>query len=322
MTTLNPDLILKPNRMIHADYAHIRGIYGSGVGVAVLDTGIEPRADFVRMSLPSHTSYPDIQKSRILCFQDFVNHRRLPYDDSGHGSHICGKIASCMPISSDGTEYLGIAPNCNLIILKILDRNGDASIQTFLTALRWIHLNYRTYHIRIVNISIGANHPSDSADAKLLVDAVDDLWEEGLVVCVSAGNNGPTPSSITVPGNSCKVITVGASDDQTFVQTSHPRYSGRGPADCQNVKPELVAPGSQIISCSPFRQGYSVKTGTSMSTALVSGAIALLLEQEPDLTNEAVKQRLQKCARRLNLPHFQQGFGLLDIQRLLFNSHD
>lgn len=311
MTVLNPDTILKPNHAIRAEYAHHRHIFGDGVGVAVLDTGIQPRTDF--LSLPNYAS----PINRIQYFYDFVNQRTDPYDDSGHGTHICGKIASAARITGD--EYLGIAPGCNLIVLKTLDQNGNAPISTFLHALRWLHRNHRSYNIRIVNISIGTNLESNHLDTNLLVQEVENLWRDGLIVIASAGNNGPMPGSISSPGNSCLVITVGASDDDLpgLGRGSRRMYSGRGPADCSSVKPEIVAPGSQIISCSNHTSGYAVKTGTSMSTALVSGAIALLLGEEPYLTNQDVKNRLHDCARRLDLPHFQQGWGQLDIPRLL-----
>lgn len=311
MAILNSETILKPNRMIRAEYAHHRHIYGGGVGVAVLDTGIQPRADF--FSLPN---YP-FPVNRIQYFHDFVNQQTEPYDDAGHGTHICGKIASSAQITEE--EYLGIAPGCNLIVLKTLDKNGNAPVSTFLQALRWLHKNHQFYNIRIVNISIGTNTESNRFDTNLLVQEVDSLWQEGLIVIASAGNNGPTPGSISSPGDSCLVITVGASDDNLpgLSKSAHRLYSGRGPANCSSVKPELVAPGTQIISCSNQKSGYTIKTGTSMSTALVSGAIALLLEQEPYLTNQEVKNRLHDCARRLDLPHFQQGWGQLDISRLL-----
>ncbi len=324
MNALTPEAILAPNHILHAEYAHHRHIYGTGVGVAVLDTGIQPRSDFY--AIPN---YP-FPVNRIQFFYDFVNQKREPYDDSGHGTHICGKIGSSASILPG--EYLGIAPGCNFIILKILDQNGNAPISTFVRALRWLRQNHRTYNIRIVNISIGSNLGSRQRDNNLLIQEVEALWAEGLVVCASAGNNGPSPSSISSPGNSCEVITVGASDDNlpAVKQSLHRPYSGRGPLPCDHVKPELVAPGSHIISCTNHSSGYEIKTGTSMSTALVSGAIALLLEQEPYLSNQEVKNRLHSCARRLNLPHFQQGWGLPDISRLLkenpfspayFNSH-
>lgn len=317
MVLRNVDAILAPNRIIRTEYAHQRHIYGNGVGVAVLDTGIQNRTDFQR--IPSRT----ISYSRIQHFHDFVNNRKEPYDDSGHGSHICGKIGSAMLISD--TEYLGIAPACNLIVLKVLDKHGNAPISTFLQALRWLRRNHQIYNIRIVNISIGTSLKSNPTDTNLLIQEVDALWSEGLIICASAGNNGPSPGSISAPGNSCRVITVGASDDNLPSSTGSRRlYSGRGPTACSTVKPEIVAPGNQIISCTNNSTGYTAKTGTSMSTAFVSGAIALLLEQEPYLSNQDVKNRLHDCARRLHLPHFQQGWGLLDVPRLLesFNSHD
>lgn len=312
MAGLNPTQLRIPNHIIKADYAHTRHIYGTGVGIAVLDTGITPRTDF------QTSPFTSIPVNRIQCFQDFVNFKSKPYDDSGHGTHICGKIASAQRIGD--SEYLGIAPGCNLIVLKVLDKNGNAPTSTFLQALRWILEYQYVYHIQIVNISIGTQMlPGRNSEHRLLTQAVERLWEHGMIVCASAGNNGPSPGTISAPGNCCKIITVGASDDNLPSLSSgfKRNYSGRGPAGCSDVKPEIVAPGSQIISCSNHSSGYSVKTGTSMSTALVSGAIALLLEQEPYLTNQQVKNRLHSCARRLRLPHFQQGWGLLDISRLL-----
>lgn len=306
---ITSEQILIPNHIIKSDYAHHRHIYGSGVTVAVLDSGIRQRADF--LTLPNSSA-----PSRIQYFHDFVNQHPFPYDDAGHGTHICGKIASAHPL---GTEYLGIAPGCNLVVLKVLDKNGNAPISTFIRAIRWLQQNHQRYNIRIVNISIGTSMTSSPSYSNLLIQEVEQLWADGLIVCASAGNNGPSPGSISAPGCSCPIITVGASDDDVpTLHASTPRlYSGRGPASCSHVKPELVAPGSQIISCSNRQQGYAVKTGTSMSTALVSGAIALLLEQEPHLSNQDVKNRLHNCARRLALPYFQQGWGLLDISRLL-----
>lgn len=275
------------------------------MGIAVLDSGIKPRSDF---------------EDRIVHFEDFVHHRTLPYDDSGHGSHICGKIGSSSKIMLDDPsdyEYLGIAPGCELIVLKILDKDGNTSLSTFLQAVDWLMEHRTTYNIRIINISLGADIHNHELDTSRLNQAVDALWDSGYTVCVSAGNNGPSAGSITAPGSSCKVITVGASDDHIPVHGRSAHYSGRGPVSCQGVKPEIVAPGSQIISCSNYSYGYSIKTGTSMSTTFVSGAIALLLEICPYMTNEDIKKHLRKCARRTSLPHFQQGYGILDVARLI-----
>ena len=280
--------------------------------MCVLDTGITPRRDFLD-ALSSKPAKP----SRIVYFKDFINGRTTPYDDAGHGSHICGKIASSIPINSH--EYLGIAPRCNLIVLKVLDAKGNTSIDVFLDAIDWVLHHHTKYNIRIVNISVGSNTALYTPKNILLTEAVESLWDAGLIVCTSAGNNGPKPRTITAPGNSCKVITVGAYDDAIPTSSSRGRlqYSGRGPMPCNHVKPEIVAPGHEILSCRNAPSGYVAKTGTSMATSFVSGTVSLLLEQEPALSNHEVKLRLLSATRRLALPHFQQGYGLLDIKRIL-----
>ena len=126
--------------------------------------------------------------------------------------------------------------------------------------------------------------------------------------------------SITTPGISRKVITVGCSDDNTEVLVGGNRmvdYSGRGPTAACVCKPDIVAPGSCVVSCASQTDRYAIKSGTSMSTPIVSGAIALLLEKYPDMTNLDVKLKLMQTARDIGLPKNQQGWGLLDIERLL-----
>ena len=126
--------------------------------------------------------------------------------------------------------------------------------------------------------------------------------------------------TITTPGISRKVITVGCSDDDKEVNVMGNKmvdYSGRGPTSACICKPDIVAPGSSIISCSNKAGRYTVKSGTSMSTPLVSGAIALLLEKYPYMVNRDVKLMLRERAVDLGLPRNQQGWGLLDVGRLL-----
>ena len=137
---------------------------------------------------------------------------------------------------------------------------------------------------------------------------------------VAAGNHGPGRMTITTPGISRKVITVGCSDDYKEVDVMGNRmvdYSGRGPTMACVCKPDIVAPGSGIVSCSNQPARYMTKSGTSMSTPLVSGAIALLLERYPDMTNKEVKLRLMERAVDLGMPHNQQGWGMLDAEKLV-----
>ena len=152
------------------------------------------------------------------------------------------------------------------------------------------------------------------------VKGVNAAWDDGLVVVVAAGNQGPGRQTITTPGISRKVITVGCSDDHKEGNVMGNRmvdYSGRGPTGACICKPDVVAPGSSIISCSNEPGRYMIKSGTSMSTPLVSGAIALLLEKYPDMSNRDVKLRLRERCVDLGLPKNQQGWGGLDVQRLL-----
>ena len=283
--------------------AYSLGITGKGVGVAVLDTGIFPHMDFDK---------------RILDFADMINGRSGPYDDSGHGSHICGIIGGS-GVASDG-RYQGMAPGCNLIPVKVLDKRGNGYVADVLAGINWILERKDTLGIRIMNISVGAGGKKLASERSALVRGVNRAWDEGLVVVVAAGNNGPRPMSVTTPGISRKVITVGCSDDDREVLVGNNRmidYSGRGPTREHICKPDVVAPGSRVVSCACQGHKYTIKSGTSMSTPIVSGAVALLLEKYPEMTNRDVKLKLRESCRDLGLPKNQQGWGLLDVAKLL-----
>lgn len=271
-----------------------RGFTGKGIRVAVLDTGIA-----------GHPDYAD----RVVCFKDFINSGKFRYDDYGHGTHVTGILAGNGQMSG---QYRGIAPQAEIIHLKVLDKNGNGSRRDVLKGISWIIQNYAKYEIRILNISVGTVKEGDIRD-EVLVEAVEKAWDAGITVVVAAGNMGPAPQSITAPGNSRKVITVGSSDD--FGSFS----PGRGPTRNCICKPDIVAPGAGIVSCSNIpvngRWGYCRKSGTSMATPMVSGAAALLLSKEPWLTNVEIKMRLRETAVDLGLEHSRQGWGLLDISR-------
>ncbi len=276
-------------------------IYGNGrsVNVAVLDSGMYPHPDLIK---------------NLVFFKDIVENKVKPYDDSSHGTHICGIIAAYGP-------YPGIAPGAGLIPIKVLDKSGTGYSYNIIEGIDWIKQNYERYNIRIVNISIGTKSISCDDESSLLVKAVDELWDMGLVVVTSAGNNGPGYNTITVPGISRKVITVGSNDPMPHrdsggkIQTS---YSGKGPTFCNVVKPDILAPARNIISCANIGREYAAKSGTSMSTPIVSGAAALTLCANPSLSNEEFKRILCNSSSDIGLDRYTQGCGFINLTKLLF----
>ena len=267
---------------------------GKGIGVVTLDTGIYEHLDF---------------QGRIRCFHDFILNRTAPYDDSGHGTHVAGILGGSGAAS--GGKYRGAAPECDIIALKVLDHYGNGSKENVLNAFRWIQKNHVRFHIRVVNISVGTTCRSKT-DHLLLNSAAEQLWDEGLVVVAAAGNQGPERGSVTSPGSSRKVITVGSSD----MLKGRSGVSGRGPTVECVCKPDIVTPGNQVVYCGiNGPASYGIKSGTSMSTPRISGCIACVLEKDPLLTNVEIKMMLKESAVDLGLPHNQQGWGLFDEHR-------
>lgn len=265
---------------------HKTGITGKNITVAILDSGLAP--------------HPDMNMHRILAFKDFVNNKKFPYDDYTHGTHVAGIIAS---------THTGIAPEVNLVGLKVLDRHGNGCTDTFIESIKWLLDHHEQYGIRIINISVGGSNSELKQEKNRLNLWVSKLWEAGLTVCCSAGNKGPSPDSITSPGSCKKVITVGSYDGRHF--------SSAGPLLPYITKPELVAPGLHILSTKPGG-GYSIKNGTSMSVPFISGACALLLQKYPYLTNDQTKIRLMDAAYTVPfLPYNMQGAGVVNLNRLL-----
>lgn len=288
--------------LVHAEDAHRMGIKGTGVTVAVMDTGIVDHPDF------SH---------RILDFVDFTVGRSGMYDDNGHGTHVCGIIGGT-GFASRG-RYMGIAPGVRYVVIRVLDKMGNGNTTQVIRAIEWLIRNHKKYNIRILNISVGMLSSAREEEREKLLEAVERVWEEQIVVVTAAGNNGPEAGSVTIPGMSKTVITVGSSDDEAAIRgriRMGTGYSGRGPTENCIVKPEVVAPGTKVVSCSN-RMSYETKSGTSMATPDVTGAIALLLERYPYLTPVQVKLRLYETAVDLGKPRNTQGWGMIDIRRLL-----
>lgn len=304
---------------INATWNDTRSKKGKDITVAILDTGIYPHNDLV------------YNNNRIIAFKDFVNNNSGAYDDNGHGTHVAG-IVGGDGYESDG-KYIGIAPKCNIIGLKVLDKKGTGNISDVLAGIQWV-LDYKDkYNIKIMNLSVGMEDVEGESAA--LVKGVNAAWDNNIVVVCAAGNNGPGASSITTPGISRKVITVGSSDDAETVTIQGDiisNYSGRGPTKDCIKKPDVVAPGSNIISCNsdlkyipkddtyPTKKiGYVNKSGTSMASPVISGVIAKLLSDYPDLSNRDIKIYIKYSTHDLGFDQHLQGWGLIDVKKLYEN---
>lgn len=278
---------------------------GAGVAIAVLDSGI--------------CGHPDLA-GKTLEFRDFVEDRRSLYDDNGHGTHVCGILCGSGGLS--GGRYRGLAPGARLVVGKVLDKNGDGSTEVMLSGLNWILEKRERYRIRILNISVGIGNLEEKAKEQALREKIEQVWDSGILVVCAAGNKGPGDGTISALGGSRKVITVGCHDGAYRRGDSGlcAAYSGRGDKDSSLRKPDLVAPGTDIMSCSinyRRRSPYIAKSGTSMATPVVSGAAALALQRQPGMSNEECRQKLLFTATDLHLPWNQQGWGMLNVRRLL-----
>lgn len=279
---------------------------GQNIGISILDSGIS-------------SSHPDFY-GRISGFRDFVNGKKMIYDDSGHGTHVAGILSGSGKMSNGA--YAGLAPRASLLIAKVLDQSGNGMVEYVIQGIHWILEQKKKKNIRIVNISVGTQPGLEKAEEKRLLEGVDALWDAGLVVVVSAGNYGPGEGTVAVPGSSRKVITVGVTDrigKSGRLNRARWDYSGQGPTECCVVKPDVVAPGTSIVSCNGnykkyLQKPYVAKSGTSMATPMVSGAIACLLSKYPDMTNVEVKLKLRESC----IPaEGTKGWGMLHVERLL-----
>jgi serine protease AprX len=297
-------------------------LQGQGVGVAVVDSGIQYTGDL----------YTEMGQLRVAA-SIHVNkgYNQNIFDQYGHGLHVAGIIGG-NGRSLNGA-YIGVAPKVNLINVKVSDEVGAANASNVVAGLQWINDNKTRYNIKVVNLSLNSS-VAESYHTNPLNAAVEVLWFNKITVVVSAGNIGK--NALFPPANDPFVITVGAADDRGTLSTFDDvlaSYSGYGKTNDGFQKPDLVAPGTNIVSLgSPsatvlaqqhpdhiVSNGYFRMSGTSMSAPVVSGAIALLLQSEPNLTPDQVKYRLMATARPF-ADKTRAGAGYLNIYAAVHTS--
>lgn len=285
---------------------------GYGVTVAILDTG--------------HSAYNSQERNtaneyRLLAHHDAIDDKTLrkESDDHGHGSHVSAIVVNSAANGLDG-RFNGIAPDAELVVVKAFDDQGQATYSDVIRGIDWIVANKDTYGIRVLNLSFSAPPKSYYWDDPLN-QAVMAAWQSGIVVAASAGNLGPDPMTIGVPGNVPYVITVGAMTDNLSPGDGSDdllaSFSSAGPTVEASVKPEVVAPGGHLLAMMAsdvalalqhpeFHDAgeYFVMSGTSQAAAVVSGAATLMLQTDPSLSPDDVKCRLLSitafCCRSLS----------------------
>ena len=287
------------------------GTEAESVTVAVLDSGVDGR-------------HPDLA-DKILDFQDFIADRNMPHDDYGHGTHVCGCIAGSGKASRGA--YRGMIPEARLIVGKILDKRGNGSVEQMAQAMRWILDIKDSFHIRVLNISIGTGNGYEKQEYEEVKELLNEAWRQGITIVCAAGNSGPTSGSISMLGMNRNIITVGCHEGMDSRRFGNPcqLYSGRGEVSEIYRKPDIVAPGTEIISCkaAPYHgktlsdKYYCKKSGTSMATAIVSGCCALFFQKNPAESNEYCKRRLIQTARNLGEAWNTQGYGMVNPTAML-----
>jgi serine protease AprX len=293
-------------------------IQGQGIGVAVIDSGINPNGDL----------YTNMGVNRQVANIRFnSDYNQSPSDGYGHGTHVAGIIGG------DGSEssgkYIGVAPMVNIINVKVSNDNGSTMMKDVVQGLQWVFENKDKYNIRVVNLSLNSA-VAESYNTSPLDAAVEILWFNGVVVVASAGNKGN--GAIYPPANDPFVITVGAVDDKgtaTIADDTLASFSAYGNSENGSVKPDLVAPGTNIIArivnlnmglagshpANKVGSQYFRMSGTSMAAPMVSGAVALLLQDEPTLNPDQVKYRLMTTANKTWTEYNAStaGAGYLDV---------
>jgi serine protease AprX len=279
---------------------------GSGVGICIIDTGIDPNHEQLA--------------GRVVGWKDFVNDRATPYDDHGHGTHVAG-IAAGLPTGPANAAYGGVATGASLIAVKVLDSTGVGDDADVVAGIEWCAARS---DVDVISMSLGSP-PSDGSDAGS--QAANAAVAAGKVVVVAAGNSGDAPGTVNSPGVATDVVTVGAASDPSALAGSTDTdnglylagFSSRGPTTnpAAPTKPDVVAPGLSVVAAKAgTTSSYWSLSGTSMATPFVAGVVALGLEADPAATPAEVKQALHTSAQDAGSPGADNewGWGLVDAR--------
>ncbi len=269
------------------------GFAGRGTTVAVVDTGID-------------LDHPDFA-GRIAQSKDFTGEGY--FDGNGHGTHVAGTIGGTGQAS--GGMYRGVAPECAFFAAKVLRSDGSGNMSDVMAGVEWVVQQ----KAQVVNLSLGSDGSSDGTDA--LSVTCDEAVKRGVAVCVAAGNSGPSASTVGSPGAAKLAITIGATSKADAIAN----FSSRGPTRDGRVKPDVCFPGVGIVAArakgtsmgSPQGDYYTSASGTSMATPHAAGTCALLLQAQPGLGPQQIKDILMHTAKELGYEPNAQGKGRAQV---------
>ncbi|PIM66813.1 1,4-dihydropyridine esterase [Streptomyces sp. JV178] len=284
---------------IGAPAAWAAGYDGEGVKVAVLDTGVD-------------TTHPDLA-SAVKASKNFTATGGTD-DMAGHGTHVAATLAGSGARS--GGRYKGVAPGAGILNAKVLDDSGEGSDSSVIAGLEWA----AGQGAKVANLSLGQADIPGEDPVEAAVNALSK--STGMLTVAAAGNEGPDAGTVDSPGAAESALTVGAVDGEDRLAD----FSSTGPTADSALKPDLTAPGVDIVSAKaahgylgdPAADGYVSMSGTSMATPHAAGAAAILAQRHPDWTGARIKQALTASTTpATGATGYQQGTGRLDVSRAL-----
>jgi len=300
---------VSPANLTGADELHKQGIDGSGVRIAILDqafTKFGKGEEDVKGVYQTHsgTFTEGLSKSTSDPVEEIATRRK---GISFHGNAMTNII------TGESMGLKGVAPGAEIIGVSILDENKKLTTEQFLRGLQWVADNHKEQNIKAVSVSVNYRSPT-AADRQAAQDIINQLADQGVTTVVAAGNRGPRPGTVMFPASLENVVSVGATTPGLFGSTWDDKiesYSSRGGA--AKPGPLFIAPGGDIFT-KDSHGSIELTKGTSNSTPMVAGGLALLSQGFPEASSQAKVNALCKTAEAITGDTEAEGHGLMNIR--------
>jgi len=288
-------------------------MFGQNTTVAIVDTGIYPHLDFMLRSnrILDFVDIAQVQSidKNAADYQTQLQIAKQPYDNNGHGTAVAGILCGSGLVS--GGKYSGVAPLSKICGVKVINDNGEGDGKNILLGMQYIFDNIARLNIKVACMSFGSN----VIDPDPFILGAEALWNSGVVVVASSGNDGPDLGTIKSPAASPKVLAVGGIDYDDFGTPFVTDFSSRGPFG-KFIRPDIVAPSVSITTTDTKGQ-YRSMTGTSMAAPIVAGVAACILSKYPNYTPDKIKELLITNTVNVDQDKNASGNGIIDIKKLI-----